>query len=227
MSLLTNLISYWKLDESSGNASDSVGANTGVNNDVTYSAGKINNGGAFNGTSSSLNLGTSTSLRLSAVSVSVWAKASGNTGFIYTKKSSAAGGHEAYGINLGLYEAGKICIRIQQTISTFLDLRVTATFNDSAWHHYVFTYTGTSLILYRDGVNIGSVSEGAIYYDGDFPAYIGSSSDGGVLSDFFSSNIDEVGVWSRVLTASEVTKLYNGGAGLPYPFNTGAFFAFF
>jgi hypothetical protein len=48
ISLTTNLVSYWKLDESSGNAVDSVGSNTLTNtNTVTYSSGVINNGANF------------------------------------------------------------------------------------------------------------------------------------------------------------------------------------
>ncbi|MDA3803017.1 MAG: hypothetical protein PF488_03985 [Patescibacteria group bacterium] len=44
MSLLTDLVSYYKLDESSGNAADSVGSNTGVmSGTYSYGAGKINN----------------------------------------------------------------------------------------------------------------------------------------------------------------------------------------
>ena len=49
-SLLNGLVSYWKLDETSGNAVDNIGGNTGVNTNVTYAAGKINNGAVFNGT---------------------------------------------------------------------------------------------------------------------------------------------------------------------------------
>jgi hypothetical protein len=49
---------------------------------------------------------------------------------------------------------------------------------------------------------------------------------------FSSANVDEVGVWNRVLTSAEVTQLYNSGAGLQYPFGLGAnknqgFFSFF
>lgn len=44
MALTDNLVSYWKLDESSGNASDSVGSNTLTNNGTAgYASGKINN----------------------------------------------------------------------------------------------------------------------------------------------------------------------------------------
>src|SRR5258708_2131174 len=42
--LTTNLVSYWKLDESSGNASDSAGSNTLTNVSIaTFGVGKINN----------------------------------------------------------------------------------------------------------------------------------------------------------------------------------------
>jgi hypothetical protein len=34
----------------------------------------------------------------------------------------------------------------------------------------------------------------------------------------FNGSIDEVGIWSRALTSSEVTSLYNSGSGRQYPF---------
>lgn len=34
--------------------------------------------------------------------------------------------------------------------------------------------------------------------------------------------IDEVGIWKRVLSGPEITQLYNGGAGLAYPFTSAA-----
>ena len=46
--LTDNLISHWKLDESSGNAADSHGSNTLTNNGSTpFVAAKINNGADF------------------------------------------------------------------------------------------------------------------------------------------------------------------------------------
>ena len=49
MALTDNLVSYWKLDESSGDAVDAVASLSAVNTSVTYSAGKINNGAVYNG----------------------------------------------------------------------------------------------------------------------------------------------------------------------------------
>ena len=31
-------------------------------------------------------------------------------------------------------------------------------------------------------------------------------------------SVDELGLWNRVLTSGEMTNLWNGGAGLTYPF---------
>lgn len=48
--------------------------------------------------------------------------------------------------------------------------------------------------------------------------YIGNSPE--YPSDSFDGKIDEVGIWSRALSSSEITELYNGGAWLQYPFTT-------
>jgi len=50
------LVSYWKLDEQSGNAIDSVSGNTLTNNSVTYGDGKIGNGAVLNGSSGYLSI---------------------------------------------------------------------------------------------------------------------------------------------------------------------------
>ena len=44
MALQDNLLSYWKLDEYTGNASDIAGGKTLTNTSGTYGSGKINNG---------------------------------------------------------------------------------------------------------------------------------------------------------------------------------------
>lgn len=36
-----------------------------------------------------------------------------------------------------------------------------------------------------------------------------------------NGDIDEIGIWSRIITSGEVTSLYNSGAGLAYPFTGG------
>lgn len=75
--LLENLISYWKLDESSGDAADSIGGNTLTNtNTVTYASAKINNGAVLSDASKqTLRKASNTIFPTgSATSVSAWVK---------------------------------------------------------------------------------------------------------------------------------------------------------
>lgn len=47
----------------------------------------------------------------------------------------------------------------------------------------------------------------------------------GIATRYWDGRLDEVGFWKRVLTAAERTTLYNGGAGLSYPFGGGPLLA--
>ena len=81
-----------------------------------------------------------------------------------------------------------------------------------AWHHVVhtFTYDGTNTLMsvYRDGVS----TPGALNIAG-FPTFteinFGNARDG--QSRGWDGMIDEVAVWSRALTTSEVQGVYNLG----------------
>ncbi len=88
------------------------------------------------------------------------------------------------------------------------------------WRHVVITYTSGSHTLYLDGVVDGTGSTaGAPQNDSSVPLSIGAwSGDGGGYS---TSLIDDVRVYNRILSASEVSQLYNlGGAKLNSSQNT-------
>lgn len=84
------------------------------------------------------------------------------------------------------------------------------------WYHLLGTYDGANVIFYINGSgqtpaaltgNI-ALSLNDLWISGN-PAYNG---------DYAHGIIDEVAIWNRALTPLEVTLLYNGGAGLQYPF---------
>lgn len=225
MALTDNLVSYYKLDESSGNAADSVGSNTLTNNGgATYSAGKINNGVSLASASSQyLQNATPTGLPTgsSAFSVSLWLKKTTNPG------AGVKHGQVYFGTNatrqLCYVEMdGNIGSGNQVTFATFADdINSVATLTTGTWYHIVATYDGSvTTKLYVDGsldttrtlatalnivINAGGLIVGADYLAGAVGGY-----DNGM--------IDEVGIWSRALSSTEVSELYNGGAGLQYPF---------
>jgi len=71
--------------------------------------------------------------------------------------------------------------------------------------------------IYVNGSSVASTpSSGgsmASVFNSSAPFQLGAISGG----NYIDGLIDETGVWSRLLTAEEVTQLYNGGAGLAYP----------
>ena len=223
MALQDNLISYWKLDEASGNVADVVNGNTGTNTSVTFSNGKINAGAVFNGTTSKLDVGTPTNLTFNytdVFSVSCWVKPSVATvtGCIYSKEVnsgvytgillySSAGNVQGYMVNSN---AGNQTVGASTTIMT-----------SGNWYHIVWVWggvaNGTGSKIYINGVSEtvtlspATLSASVLTTS---PVVIGNRGTG---TEAFNGIIDEVGVWKRELTASEVSQLYGDGAGAKYP----------
>ncbi|MGB0454840.1 MAG: LamG-like jellyroll fold domain-containing protein, partial [Bacteriovoracaceae bacterium] len=86
--------------------------------------------------------------------------------------------------------------------------------NDGLWHHVVMIRDDTKLSLYLDGVFIFEVSNANL---GVVNLASGSSKPkvGSVFSAnsrFFNGSMDELSIWSRALSSSEVTQLYRRGA---------------
>jgi len=112
------------------------------------------------------------------------------------------------------------------------DFTSTITISSSTWTHIVLVYTAAS------GQWEFYVNGSLVHTETGFPTSVTAKStayfgiDGGFdAKNYFKGMIDEVGAWSRVLTSTEVSSLYNSGNGIQYPFgitsNTTNFFQFF
>jgi len=100
-----------------------------------------------------------------------------------------------------------------RTSSSGLDnVASTTSVNDGDWHHIVWTYEAGEAIIYVDGNDENTksmtINPGAVALE------IGR--DGVSDSDYLPCTIDEVGIWSRVLTPTEV----NDSATSTYPFSS-------
>ena len=89
---------------------------------------------------------------------------------------------------------------------------------DTNWHHYVITadISTRTTTAYRDGGNAESNSSGASgnfpsASDLDAPMTFGVHPSGG-FGDL-NAKLDDVGIWSRILTSTEISALYNSGTG--------------
>lgn len=226
MSTLTdNLVSYWKLDESSGNATDSVGSNTLTNNNSTaFATGKINNGADFEVSSSNyLSIADNASLSITGgLSISFWWKPESHVAFTWLLgKYVISGNQRSYGI---YWDSGTLSF-IKSTNGTAIQqVDYTFTPSDGTWYHFVCTYdTGGNGAIYLNGASVAtSSSMSTAIFDGTAPFWIGGANNDPDVDGI----IDEVGIWSRALVAGEVASLYNSGSGSQYPFSGGNFLAF-
>jgi len=212
--LLDGLISYWKLDESSGNATDSAGSNTGTNTSITYSTtGKINTCYTFNGSTSKVDCGDPTNLRLTTQgTLSAWVYASSISNNVIVSKGDW--GNDKNGYTFVFYD-GYLSLELADA-SSYISVIDSNTFTLNTWTHVVATWDSSNAYLYKNGSSVGSSTNGKTMTSTGKTFYIGFNGD---HSAPFSGNIDEVGVWNRKLTSSEITELYNSGSGKAYPFS--------
>ena len=191
---VSSLVSYWALNQTSGStATDSSGNNktaTLVGGPV-WTTGVAGNGLQFNGTSAYVNAGT---VSLSSFTISAWVNMSSSQsgwGSIVMKQNS-------FGLEV---QNGTVYANIgngatwNNTVSTPLTA--------GAWKHVVQTYDGTTNRIYVDGV-LKASGTGA-FTNASSNLLIGSWN---TTSEFFNGKIDEVQVYNKALTSTEVQSLY-------------------
>ena len=81
------------------------------------------------------------------------------------------------------------------------------------WYHtcVVFDGANTDTLYYRDGAQIGATQNNGIasLHNGSSPFSIGAENVGVTPTEFFNGQLDDVRVWTRVLSAAEILALYN------------------
>lgn len=215
MALTDGLESYWPLDEASGTRADAHGANHLTDNNTVGSAtGKIGNAALFVAANSeNLSHADNASLSLGDedFTVAAWIHTPPTIpgiGIIWDKGGQALGyitsdnaGCIVFSTGGGDQFSGALSI-VGNTWYYVICSFEAATNTKRIWINGTeWTAGGSPPTDNANDFRIGSYSTGtAFYYDGI---------------------IDEVGFWKRLLTTQEKTDLYNGGAGLTYPFGGG------
>lgn len=232
MSLLTGLISYYKLD---GNSNDSIGSNNGTDTAISYSTsyGKINQGASFNGTNSTIAIGTLSSYSFiqntGNFSISFWCKINSTS-----NQCIILGNNAATTVQKGLYifqNRGTLELAVTNGISGdfTIDLVLSTFFTDTNWHYIIITsdYSSNLVAIYKDGaLYISAGMHNRSLPTGNSSQNLAFGYSTGYSGYFYNGYLDEVGIWNRALSSTEVTQLYNGGVGIQYPFgnSTGMFF---
>lgn len=215
---------HWKLDEGSGTttADASGSGNTGTLGtspaNPAWGTGKLGSALNFDGADDVVNAGSGTSLdNLTAVTVAAWIKADtlgeGGKGRIVVKGASVG---PTAGWHLHVNTSNSLEFRVDYSTTDLSRVSADSVFGIGAWKHVVVTWTGsataTNIRFYVDGVETGygttTNGVGTRAIDGTSNLYIGNESGG---TRTFDGHLDDVRVYSRALTAAEVTALYRAG----------------
>ena len=172
----------------------------------------------FDGVDDYIDLGNPTALQVtSSFSISLWFKSTDTSDYILISKDNTSGhltNDRSWALWGNRYGGTNVVNFNVRNGSNSFAVQSTSDYNDGSWHHLVATYeASTALKVYVDGsleatnttsipssinnvgtnVNIGRAANGVYYAN---------------------AKIDEVGLFNSVLSASNVTAIYNSGTPL-------------
>ncbi len=237
MSLLTNLISYWKLDEASGNRADSVGSNTLVDtNTVLAGTGKINNAADFEAANTEyFTLADNASISIGNIdfTFSMWVNMESGGFRTLINKEIASGEREfvLWYDTTGAVATNRLFWRVSDGLGAHSGDVVADTIgalSTGTWYFIVVWHDATADTV-NIQVNNGAVDSASYTFGGaDTAGAFWMGNQVAAATRLWDGMIDEVGFWKRTLTATERQNLYNSGNGLAYPLieSTGNFLAF-
>jgi len=201
-----DLVSWWPGD---GNAGDIVGNNDGTVYDATYAPGKVDQAFSFDGAGDYVDCGNDASLDItSELTIDAWINrpnfSTHGTIVGKTNGDSAKAGYGLFsyreGVELAFYSGGGW----RRTLP-----RVAITANE--WHHIAGTFDGSNLYLYVDGEQKASLAySGTIAIATGYSLHIAYWRPG--LPTYFEGTIDEVEIFNRALSQSEIQAIYNAGS---------------
>jgi len=215
--LWNDLLAYYTADNT---PNDALGSYNGtLVNGTTYGTGIINNGFSFDGVNDRVDFGNVLDFDGSTpFSFSLWSNPSNLSGVktLFRKYDVLTG--EGYVL---FYNNGQLWFYLRDGNSSKLDIRTSSSYT-TAITHITLSYDGSrtpsGLKIY-----VGDVSQTLVTISNTLTsstsntANLTLSSAGGAGLSPIGGIIDEVGIWNRALSASEVTELYNSGLGKQYP----------
>ena len=211
------MVSWWPGD---GNANDIVDANDGTLQDgAGFASGQVDQAFSLDGVNDYVLVPDSASLDLTdQFTLDAWINPSslhndaGNSGRIISKLGGAGGNN---GYQFGIRDNnGELFCEFNAAGEPYATNQVIVDLPSAIpvgqWSHVVCTYDNADLKIYVDGVLVGTQPIGAkSVVNSASNLRIGSNDNNG---SFFHGLIDEVEVFSRALTAAEVSAIYEAGS---------------
>ena len=205
---LSGLVSTWKAED---NAEDSVGSNDGTEvAGATYANGIFGRAFSLDGTDDAIRVPADASLNVTSFTMSAWIKPNVSAlmaVFEWNRESDVV---PAFGPEL-IWTDNKLWGNITEQSETHIE-SATGLIQAGTWSHVAYAYDSASgnSAIYLNGSQVGAGNVGAPGMHTEYPVYIGSRpfahvGAGGTF--FFNGLIDEVSLYDRALTATEVGDL--------------------
>ena len=206
------LVGWWQLDNNFIDSSSS-GAN-GTNSGAISTIGQNNQPNSayqFNGINNYISLPVSTPLNLTDnYSISAWVKLDSDIG-VNGWNDIIAGSNGDFGFGISANSSGVGYMKLTR-VSTNDAASSPNSVQKNVWKHLVMTYSNTNLKYYLDGQPNSEFTTSTIFNTLTGSAKRIGQRSSGTNAGFFHGAIDDLRVYSRVLSSNEVTALYGGGA---------------
>ncbi len=224
------LVDYWKFNETSGtNAANSAtnGLPATVYGTSTWTNGQVGGAFAFDGSSSYMFV-SNYAKPTAAMAASAWVNIPSSGAFTILQNAdgpiTVTDGQFSFGISQD--GAGNAVLGATVVIGAkIITLTSVTNITVASWHHVAFTADGAQLRLFLDGQQAGSADYLGSITPSSIPSWlsigaslatdntvtppvIGPSATG---PNYFSGSLDELALWHRALSASEVAALYAAG----------------
>ncbi len=215
---------YWRLAETSGTTVNDTTPNQllgSYNSGVTLGGSSaVNASGDTSATFSGTSTGTAATVdsftNPTTYAEELWFNTTTTRGGkLIGFSSSRTGSSSSYDRHVYMLNDGRLRYGVYTGSQTVIDSA--QSYNDGAWHHLVAQQNSVSgMQLWVDGVLVGSNPQtGAQNYTG-YWRIGGDNTWGGATSNYFAGSLDEVAVYSRTLSQSEILDhLVQGGGDLP------------
>jgi hypothetical protein len=202
------ILGWWKLDEglwngTAGEVIDYVGGRNGSSSNGAYiTNGLIQNAGYFQETNSYLNFGGILSFTGRApCTVMAWINA--------TNIQAGTSGVLARGLNHYILAFLGGDIQFWRYASGWTHVDFGSNIQTGSWYHVAGSYDGTNLNVYLNGTKGSTSTSSTVNWSvgsGTTNFLVGNY---GGINQNFSGRIDEVRVYGRSLTSTEILQLYN------------------
>lgn len=226
--LKTGLVGWWTMDgkevvnsvalDKSGNGNNGNPIN--IASSTFYTIGKIGQAFKFDGVNDFID-STNFADNLGSFSVVFWLKSSQQTSSFTSVPiiSKISLGSEATGNGWGLYFKGLVGTQVGNLEAILQSNDGSAwkvvynsaiRYNDNKWHYIVMQVNNNTINLYVDGAVIATTPNNS----GTLGSYTNTSNVRVAKdydSQYFQGMIDDVRIYSRAISASEITQLYNQG----------------